>query len=244
MNIFRKKFIPINTNEKRLKNKRHKIHNSLIKRTNSQIISQHNNNEEIYENLNIDNTFPTKSIKNTTTDEGIYLEQQNFDNESAQNEKYSYKINYASSSNNACSINKNNKINNDNFKKYRIFYNNPIKKPNFDSDENINVNINSQKYSKSSYSYLNKSSSEISENKNKNHFNHKIAEQSSNSNISNSIYNFNDENNKKGLIYNYNQMNKHINKTKKEKNKINNKEYKSQSHSKYYDLMKKEETKI
>lgn len=91
---------------------------------------------------------------------------------------------------------------------------------------------------------MNKSSSEISENKNKNHFNHKIAEQSSNSNISNSIYNFNDENNKKGLIYNYNQMNKHINKTKKEKNKINNKEYKSQSHSKYYDLMKKEETKI
>ena len=86
---------------------------------------------------------------------------------------------------------------------------------------------------------MNKSSSEISENKNKNHFNHKIAEQSSNSNISNSIYNFNDENNKKGLIYNYNQMNKHINKTKKEKNKINNKEYKSQSHSKYYDLMKK-----
>ena len=156
MNIFRKKFIPINTNEKRFKNKRHKIHNSLIKRTNSQIISQHNNNEEIYENLNIDNTFPTKSIKNTTTDEGIYLEQQNFDNESAQNEKYSYKINYASSSNNACSSNKNNKINNDNFKKYRIFYNNPIKKPNFDSDENINVNINSQKYSKSSYSYLNK----------------------------------------------------------------------------------------
>ena len=75
MNIFKKKFIPIKTKENKIKNKKRKNNSSLIKHTNSQIIYQNNyNNSEIYENINVDNTIPTKSIKYTTIDDALYLE--------------------------------------------------------------------------------------------------------------------------------------------------------------------------
>ena len=57
MNIFRKKkFIPIKTYEKKAKNKNHYKNNS-IKRTNSQILYEHINNNEIIDNMDINNSI-------------------------------------------------------------------------------------------------------------------------------------------------------------------------------------------
>ena len=162
MNIFKKKFIPIKTKENKFKNKKKKNNSSLIKHTNSQIIYQNNyNNSSIYENINVDNTIPTKSIKNTTIDDALYLEQNNYDNESSKNEKEIQNINYESSSKNFSTSNKN-IINHDNLMIYKLLYDNETKKSSNISNENINTN----KYSKLSYCYLNKSSSNKSKDKN------------------------------------------------------------------------------
>ena len=239
MNIFRKKFIPIQTNENKFKNKNRKNNNSLIKLTNSQIIYQNNNNSEIYENINMDNTIPTKSIKNTTIDDALYLEQNNYDNESSKNNKDNQNINYESSSKNASIRNKKNLIDHNDLMKYKILYDNETKK----SRNNSNENLSNKKYSKLSYSYsyLNKSSSNQSRNKNPNTIDFRNMEQKTNSKMSKSINNFNEENNlknKKRLIYNY-QMSKLINEKEKQNNRSIIGKFKSQSYSKYRELMKK-----
>ena len=75
MNVFKKKFIPINKYQNKLKNKNNSNGHSLIKRTNSQIYFKYNNNNEI----NDLDTINTKSLKNTSSDEVLYLEQKNYD---------------------------------------------------------------------------------------------------------------------------------------------------------------------
>ena len=239
MNIFRKKkFIPIKTYEKKAKNKNHYKNNS-IKRTNSQILYEHINNNEIIDNMDINNSIQTKSLKNSTSEDPLYLEQKNYDIESSKNFK-----NISRSKDNTSSIKGNISSNN--------FYNNNDELLNYknssdNSVKKLNLNkIPSISKTNKHYIYLNKSSSNQSVNKNNNVSISKNSEQSSQSNISESNSNFNDLNifkhealNKKGLIYNYNQMNNYIKNNNKQRNKKNAKEYKSQSYSKYFDLIKK-----
>ena len=240
MNIFKKKFIPIKTKENKFKNKKKKNNSSLIKHTNSQIIYQNNyNNSEIYENINVDNTIPTKSIKNTTIDDALYLEQNNYDNESSKNEKENQNINYESSSKNFSTSNKN-IINHDNLMIYKLLYDNETKKSSNISNENISTN----KYSKLSYCYLNKSSSNKSKDKNSKSIISRNVQQKTKTKLSKSINDINDFNedsnlnNKKRIIYNY-QMQKHTNDKEKQNNKSINSKFKSQSYSKYQELIKK-----
>jgi len=231
MNIFRKKkFIPIKTYEKKAKNKNH-YKNNAIKKTNSQILYEHRNNNEIIDNMDIDNTIQTKSLKNSTSEDPLYLEQKNYDIESSKNFK-----NISRSKDNTSSIkgniSSNNFYNNDELWNYKNSSDNSVKK--------LNLNkIHSISKSNKPYIYQNKNSSNQSVNKNSN--------VSVSSNISDS--NFNDldflkheAHNKKGLIYNYNQMNNYIKNNNKQRNKKNQKEYKSQSYSKYFDLIKKGKT--
>ena len=240
MNIFKKKFIPIKTKENKIKNKKRKNNSSLIKHTNSQIIYQNNyNNSSIYENINVDNTIPTKSIKNTTIDDALYLEQNNYDNESSKNEKEIQNINYESSSKNFSTSNKN-IINHDNLMIYKLLYDNETKKSSNISNENISTN----KYSKLSCSYLNKSSSNKSKDKNSKSIISRNIQQKTKTKLSKSINDINDFNedsnlnNKKRIIYNY-QMQKHTNDKEKQNNKSINSKFKSQSYSKYQELIKK-----
>ena len=239
MNIFRKKkFIPIKTYEKKAKNKNHYKNNS-IKRTNSQILYEHRNNNEIIDKMDINNSIQTKSLKNSTSEDPLYLEQKNYDIETSKNFK-----NISRSKDNTSSIKGNISSNN--------FYNNNDELLNYknSSDNSVKkLNLNkmpSLSKTNKHYIYLNKSSSNQSVNKNNNVSISKNSEQSSQSNISESNSNFNDLNllkheahSKKGLIYNYNQMNNYIKSNNKQRNKNNAKEYKSQSYSKYFDLIKK-----
>ena len=227
MNIFRKKFIPINTYDKKTNNRNHHKKNSINKRTNSQILFEHRNNNEIIDNMDIDNTIQTRSIKYSASEDPLYLEQKNYDIESS---KYMKNISKSKDNTSSMNENTNNKVYN--------FLDNSVHK--------LNLNkklINSKK--NNSYNYLNKSSSNQSGNKDSNSLNSKNIEQSSNSNISNNISNYNELNllnhesqNKKGLIYNYNQMNNYIKNNNKLKNKKSNKDHKSKSYSKYFDLIK------
>ena len=233
MNIFRKKkFIPIKTYEKKAKNKNH-YKNNAIKKTNSQILYEHRNNNEIIDNMDIDNSIQTKSLKNSTSEDPLYLEQKNYDIESSKNYK-----NISRSKDNTSSIkgniSSNNFYNNDELLNYRNSSDNSVKKLNLNKIQSISK-------TNKPYIYLNKNSSNQSFNKNSN--------VSISSNISESNSNFNDLNflkheahNKKGLIYNYNQINNHIKNNNKQRNKKNQKEYKSQSYSKYFDLIKKGKT--
>ena len=239
MNIFRKKFIPINTYEKKAKNKNHQKNKSLIKKTNSQILFEHRNNNEIIDNMDIDDTIQTKSINYSTSEDPLYLEQKNYDIESSKNMK-----NVSRSKDNTSSMGENINIkekynNNDELMNYKIYCDKSVKKLNSN-----NIHFNPKKTN--SFNYLNKSSSNQSGNKDTNTFNSKINEQSSKSNISENISNINDLNilkqeahNKKGLIYNYNQMNNYIKNNNKQRNKKFAKKYKSQSFSKYFDMIKK-----
>ena len=233
MNIFRKKkFIPIKTYEKKAKNKNH-YKNNAIKKTNSQILYEHRNNNEIIDNMDIDNSIQTKSLKNSTSEDPLYLEQKNYDIESSKNYK-----NISRSKDNTSSIkgniSSNNFYNNDELLNYRNSSDNSVKKLNLNKIQSISK-------TNKPYIYLNKNSSNQSFNKNSN--------VSISSNISENNSNFNDLNflkheahNKKGLIYNYNQMNNYIKNNNKQRNKKNQKEYKSQSYSKYFDLIKKGKT--
>jgi len=230
MNIFRKKkFIPIKTYEKKAKNKNH-YKNNVIKKTNSQILYEHRNNNEIIDNMDIDNSIQTKSLKNSTSEDPLYLEQKNYDIESSKNFK-----NISRSKDNTSSIkgniSSNNFYNNDELWNYKNSSDNSVKKLNLNKIQSISK-------TNKPYIYLNKNSSNQSVNKNSN--------VSISSNISENNSNFNDLNlikheahNKKGLIYNYNQMNNYIKNNNKQRNKKNQKEYKSQSYSKYFDLIQK-----
>jgi len=233
MNIFRKKkFIPIKTYEKKAKNKNH-YKNNAIKKTNSQILYEHRNNNEIIDNMDIDNSIQTKSLKNSTSEDPLYLEQKNYDIESSKNYK-----NISRSKDNTSSIkgniSSNNFYNNDELLNYRNSSDNSVKKLNLNKIQSISK-------TNKPYIYLNKNSSNQSFNKNSN--------VSISSNISENNSNFNDLNflkheahNKKGIIYNYNQMNNYIKNNNKQRNKKNQKEYKSQSYSKYFDLIQKGKT--
>ena len=97
MNIFRKKFIPIKTLEKKIKNKNHHKNNSLIKRTNSQILFGHKNENELNEDINMNNTIQTRSLKYTISEDPLYLEQKNYDIESSNNLKIIQKTNKSNS---------------------------------------------------------------------------------------------------------------------------------------------------
>ena len=81
MNVFKKKFIPLKKYQQIIKNKNKPESRSLMKRTNSQIMLGYNN-----EINNID-TIQTKSLKNTSSNDALYLEQKNYDIESTKNLK-------------------------------------------------------------------------------------------------------------------------------------------------------------
>ena len=230
MNIFKKKFIPIETYQKKVKNKNHNKNDSLIKRTNSLFLFENKDNNEIKYDLDNDNTIHTKSLKNTVSDDALYLEQKNYDIESSKNIKNISKV-----KDNTSSMNENNSnYNLDEYLKYKMNCDNSVKR----------VNLSKNKIIPKSNSYYKNSSSNKEGDKNSNTYNFKKYEQSSKSSMSESITNFNDLNllnhgghNKKGLIYNYNQMNNYI-KNNNQKNKKYEKEYKSQSYSKYIDVIK------
>ena len=183
--------------------------------------------------MDIDNSIQTKSLKNSTSEDPLYLEQKNYDIESSKNYK-----NISRSKDNTSSIkgniSSNNFNNNDELLNYRNSSDNSVKKLNLNKIQSISK-------TNKPYIYLNKNSSNQSFNKNSN--------VSISSNISENNSNFNDLNflkheahNKKEIIYNYNQMNNYIKNNNKQRNKKNQKEYKSQSYSKYFDLIQKGKT--
>ena len=73
---FQKKYIPSTTHARRLRNKHGTNSNSYLKRTNSQIISNHNNI------MDETNSIRTKSLKRTSSDDALYDEQIKYDMES------------------------------------------------------------------------------------------------------------------------------------------------------------------
>ena len=144
MNVFRKKFIPIKTIQKKIRNKKHLKNNSLIKKTNSQILFGFKNENELNEDINMNNTIQSKSRKYTISEDPLYLEQKNYDIESSKNIKNISKNKDINSSmndeyNNIDEIMKNKKYNDISVKSSKI--------------NNINPKTNK------SSSYLNKSSS-------------------------------------------------------------------------------------
>ena len=246
MNLFRKKFIPIQTHPKKSKNRNRIKSYSQIRKANSQLLIENKNDKDIYQNIDIEDTIQTKSMKNTNSDEALYLEQKNYDIESSKNMKNISNLkDNTSSMNESSSINKisgkiRNNYNIDELMKYKKYNDNDniIMKSNSYKDKGSSI------YNKS-YSYLNKSSSNKSGNNNTNSFNtKKYNEQNSKSNITDSVFNNNDinyinnNNNKKGLIYNYNRMDNIIKNNSKKRDKKHPKVYKSQSFSKYFNLIK------
>ena len=247
MEIFKKKFIPIQTYQKKIKSNYNIKSNSLLKSNDNQSLLNHNNendnNIEIKEDINVDNTIHTKSIKNTASDNPLYMEHKNYDIESSKNFKNISKIKDNTSFISESLINS--KINGDLSKnkinklmKYKVYCNNIIK----NSDLNSNKSIKDKKIDKSE-NYLIKNSSNESRDKVSETYNSKKNEQNSGSNGNESISNYFDINkdthNKKGLIFNYNQMNNYLKNNKNQRNnKKHNKIFKSQSYFKYYDLIK------
>ena len=75
-NAFQKKYIPSTTHARRLRNNNATNSNSYLKRTNSQIISNHNNI------MDETNSIKTKSLKRTSSDDALYDEQIKYDMDS------------------------------------------------------------------------------------------------------------------------------------------------------------------
>ena len=234
MNISRKKFIPIETYQKRVKSKNnHKI-KSLIRKTNSQILFE-NKNYKKNNDIDLDDTIKTKSLKNTSSNEALYFEHKNYDIESSKITK-----NLSKGKDNTSSMNKesnNEEYNNyiDEIMKHKNFSEKTVKKSNLNYNPTIPIN-------KKSNNYSNKFSSDKTGDMNSNTSNSRKYEYVSKSNLSETVSNFNDLNsevkNQKGLIYNYNQMKNQIKNYIKPRNKINRKEYKSQSYCIYKDIIK------
>ena len=238
MNVFKKKFIPLKKYQQIIKNKNKPESRSLMKRTNSQIMLGYNN-----EINNID-TIQTKSLKNTSSNDALYLEQKNYDIESTKNLK-----NTSDKNNNSHTIDgeSSNVYNKKDIDKYKYNSNN-----NYEFHQNSKPNKSYNYFNKNSSNKSSKNSDYTSKNIYDNTSNSKSKDQkSNNSNISESVYNYNNinssnnYNNKKGLIYNYNQMNplkKHnYNNNRNKRNKI----FKSQSYSKYFNFINdKEDPKL
>ena len=245
MEIFKKKFIPIQTYKKKFKNNNNIKSNSLLKiNDNQSLLNQNNDNDNgIKEDINLDNTIHTKSIKNTASDNPLYIEHKNYDIESSKNFKNISKIKDNTSFISESMINS--KINSDLSKnkinellKYKIYCDNILK----NSDINSNKSIKDKKINKSE-NYLIKNSPNESRDKISETYNSKKIEPNLKSNENDSISNNFDINkdihNKKGLIFNYNQMNNNLKKNKNQRNSNKrNKIFKSQSYFKYYDLIK------
>jgi hypothetical protein len=222
MNVFRKKFIPIKTIQKKIRNKNHHKNNSLIKKTNSQILFGFKNENELNEDINMNNTIQSKSRKYTISEDPLYLEQKNYDIESSKNIKNISKNKDINSSmndeyNNIDEIMKNKKYNDISVKSSKI--------------NNINPKTNK------SSSYLNKSSSNKSGSQNSDLSNSESFFKKKDLRTSNhhDLY-------KKGLIYNYNKMNNYIKyNNQKQRNKKNKNivENISKSYNKYFDLINK-----
>ena len=75
-NAFQKKYIPSTTHAKRLRNFNGTNSNSYLKRTNSQIINNHNNL------MDETNSIKTRSLKRTSSDDALYEEQIKYDMDS------------------------------------------------------------------------------------------------------------------------------------------------------------------
>ena len=75
-NAFQKKYIPSTTHARRIRNNNATNSNSYLKRTNSQIISNHNNI------MDETNSIKTKSLKRTSSDDALYDDQIKYDMDS------------------------------------------------------------------------------------------------------------------------------------------------------------------
>ena len=214
-NAFQKKYIPSTTHARRIRNSNANS-NSYLKRTNSQIISNHNN---IMDEIN---SIKTKSLKRTSSDDALYDEQIKYDMDSKKilamkNSTPSNEENDSVQEDNSNSVPK--KI--EELLKFKNLCENAIRElENFRSNSKLNKTLSDKKNIKNDKSSNSNKSKE------------------SNSAISDNICNFNDidnnlnTNNKKNVSINFDFF--------KNKNGRKSNKFKDPKLSKYFKILRRD----